>query len=54
MDSVVAGPALAEVGGGFIYKLTSTFGIVASSNVQIAEPKFTFNVDLNAGVAFKF
>ncbi|HSY37963.1 MAG TPA: tetratricopeptide repeat protein [Polyangia bacterium] len=54
VDSVVAGPALAEVGGGFVYKLTSTFGIEASSNVQIAEPKFTFNVDLNAGVAFNF
>ena len=54
VDSVVAGPALAEVGAGFLYKLTSTFGIEASSNVQIAEPKFTFNVDLNAGVAFNF
>ncbi len=54
VDSVVAGPALAEVGGGFLYKLTSTFGLVASSNLQIAEPKFTFNVDLNAGVAFNF
>ncbi len=31
-----------------------SFGIVASSNVQMAEPKFTANVDLNAGVAFNF
>jgi hypothetical protein len=54
VDSVVAGPALAQVGAGFIYKLSSTFGIEASSNIQIAEPKFTFNVDLNAGVAFNF
>jgi hypothetical protein len=54
VDSVVAGPALAEVGGGFLYKLTSTFGLEASSNLQIAEPKFTFNVDFNAGVAFNF
>ena len=54
VDSVVAGPALAQVGAGFVYKLTSTFGIEASSNVQIAEPKFTFNVDFNAGVAFSF
>jgi len=54
VDSVVAGPALAEVGAGLLYRLTSTFGIEASSNVQIAEPKFTFNVDLNAGVAFNF
>jgi hypothetical protein len=54
VDSVVAGPALAQVGVGFLYKLTSTFGIETSSNVQIAEPKFTFNIDLNAGVAFNF
>jgi hypothetical protein len=54
VDSVVAGPALAEVGGGFLYKLTSTLALEASSNVQIAEPKFTFNVDFNAGVAFNF
>jgi hypothetical protein len=54
VDSVVAGPALAEVGGGFLYKLSSTFGFEASTNLQIAEPKFTFNVDLNAGVAFSF
>ena len=54
VDSVVAGPALAQVGGGLVYKLTSSFGIEASSNIQIAEPKFTFNVDLNAGVAFNF
>ncbi len=54
VDSVVAGPALAEVGGGLLYKLSSSFGIEASSNIQLAEPKFTFNVDLNAGVAFNF
>ncbi len=54
VDSVVAGPALAQVGGGLLYKVNSSFGIEASSNVQIAEPKFTFNVDLNAGVAFNF
>ena len=50
----MAGPALAEVGGGILYKLTSAFGLEAASNVQIAEPKFTFNVDLNVGVAFNF
>jgi len=54
VDSVVAGPALAQVGAGFVYKLTSTFGLEASTNIQLAEPKFTFNVDLNAGVAFNF
>ena len=54
VDSVVAGPALAEVGGGFLYKLSPLFGIVASTNLETAAPKFTFNIDLNAGVAFTF
>jgi hypothetical protein len=54
VDSVAAGPALAEVGAGFLYKLGPTLALEASSNLQIAEPKFTFNVDLNAGVAFNF
>jgi hypothetical protein len=54
VDSVVAGPALAEVGAGFLYKLGPTFALEASSNAQIAEPKFTFNVDLNVGVAVSF
>jgi hypothetical protein len=54
VDSVVAGPALAEAGGGLVYKLTPTFGLEASTNLQVAEPKFTFNIDLNAGVAVSF
>ena len=54
VDSVVAGPALAEVGGGLLYKITPTFGLETSTNMQIAEPKFTFNIDFNAGVAVSF
>jgi hypothetical protein len=54
VDSVVAGPALAEVGGGLLYKITPTFGLEASTNMQVAEPKFTFNIDFNAGVAVSF
>ncbi|HLK89016.1 MAG TPA: tetratricopeptide repeat protein [Polyangia bacterium] len=54
VDSVVAGPALAEVGGGLLYKLSSSFGVQAGTNLEVAAPKFTFNVDLNAGVAVSF
>jgi hypothetical protein len=54
VDTVVAGPALAEVGGGILYKLTGNFGLVAGSNLEVAAPKFTFNIDLNAGVAASF
>lgn len=54
VDSVVAGPALAEVGGGILYKLSSSFGLQAGTNLEVAAPKFTFNIDLNAGVAVSF
>jgi hypothetical protein len=54
VDSVVAGPALAEVGGGVLYKLSSNFGLQAGTNLEVAAPKFTFNIDLNAGVAVSF
>ncbi len=54
VDSVVAGPALAEVGGGLLYKLGANFGLLAGTNLEVAAPKFTFNIDLNAGVAASF
>jgi hypothetical protein len=53
-DSVVAGPLLAEVGGGVFYKLSDSVDLVLSSNAQVAAPKFTLNVDFNAGVGFVF
>ena len=54
VDTVVAGPLLAQVGGGIFYKLTDSVGLVLSSNVQVAAPKFTLNLDINAGVGFGF
>jgi hypothetical protein len=54
VDSVVAGPLIAAVGGGVMYKLSPAIGLVAASNAQVAAPKFTFNLDFNAGVAFSF
>ena len=54
VDSVVAGPVLAEVGGGIFYKLGDSMALVLSSNAQVAAPKFTLNLDINAGVGFAF
>src|SRR5262249_19192003 len=54
VDSVVAGPLLAEVGGGVFYKLTESLALVLSSNAQVAAPKFTLNLDINGGVGFAF
>ena len=48
------GPILAQLGGGFIYRLNPSFGLVLSSNAQVAAPNFTLNVDVNAGVGFSF
>jgi hypothetical protein len=53
-DSVVAGPVLAQVGGGIFYKLGESVGLILSVNSQVAAPKFTLNFDLNAGVGFAF
>ena len=54
VDSVVAGPLLAQVGGGVFYKLGDSLALVLSTNAQVAAPKFTLNLDLNAGVGFAF
>jgi len=54
VDSVAAGPLLGQVGGGLVYRLTSSLGLVLSSNVQVAAPNFTLNLDVNAGVGFAF
>jgi hypothetical protein len=53
-DSVVAGPLLAQVGGGISYKLADSAALVLAINSQVAAPKFTLNFDLNAGVGFAF
>jgi len=54
VDSVVAGPFLAEIGGGVFYKLTPSVALVLSSNAEVAAPKFTLNLDINGGVGFAF
>jgi hypothetical protein len=53
VDTVGAGPFLAGVGGGLMYDLGASFALVGAINTQIAAPTFTFNVDLNAGLAFR-
>jgi hypothetical protein len=54
VDSVVAGPLLAEVGGGVMYRLGKQVSLVLGSNAEVAAPHFTVNVDVNAGVGFDF
>ncbi len=54
VDTVAAGPALAEGGVGFFYQLGSTLALELSADVAAAEPHFTVNLDLNAGLAVGF
>ena len=54
VDTVVAGPALAQLGGGLLVKIAGELALVAGANVQLAAPQFTANVDLNAGLALAF
>ena len=53
VDTVGAGPFLAGVGGGVTYPLTERLVLVGELNTQIGAPTFTFNVDIDAGVAFR-
>ena len=53
VDTVGAGPFLAGVGGGLMYDLGERLALVAAANTQIGAPTFTFNIDLNAGLAFR-
>jgi hypothetical protein len=53
VDTVGAGPFLAGVGGGLTFDLGDRLALVAALNTQIGAPTFTFNIDLNAGVAFR-
>jgi hypothetical protein len=53
VDKVGAGPFLAGVGGGLTFDLGDRLALVAALNTQIGAPTFTFNIDLNAGVAFR-
>ena len=54
VDSVVAGPLLAQVGGGVFYRLGDSLALVFATNAQVAAPKFTLNLDVNAGIGFAF
>jgi hypothetical protein len=53
VDTVGAGPFLAGVGGGLMYDLGENLALVGAINTQIGAPTFTFNIDLNAGIAFR-
>jgi hypothetical protein len=54
VESIPAGAVLLGPGAGIAYSVTPVFALVAGLNSQVGFPRFTFNVDLNAGFAAEF
>jgi hypothetical protein len=53
VDTIGARPFLAGVGGGVTYPLTDNLVLVGALATQIGAPTFTFNVDIDAGLALR-
>jgi tetratricopeptide (TPR) repeat protein len=54
VDTLQAGPFLVGPNAGIIYDLGKTAALIVALNTQLGVPKFTFNVDVNAGLGLKF
>jgi hypothetical protein len=53
VDALLGGPFLIGPTAGFFYELGDTVDIVVGLNTEIGVPKFTFNFDFDAGIAFR-
>jgi hypothetical protein len=53
VDTVGGGPALVGAAAGFTYGFSKKLALVAGLGTQLAFPESTFNLDLNAGFAFR-
>ena len=54
VDTIAAGPIFLGGGGGLIYNLSDAFALTAETNLLLGFTNFTFNVDINIGVAVEF
>jgi hypothetical protein len=54
VDTIDAGPIFVGGGGGLLYNLSDAFALTAESNLLFGFSNFTFNVDINVGVAVEF
>jgi hypothetical protein len=54
VDTVPAGPILVGAGAGIMYNVSPAFALTLGTNALVAFTKFTFHLDLNAGVAFEY
>jgi tetratricopeptide (TPR) repeat protein len=53
-DTILAGPVFVGPGGGVIFNASDNFALTLGLNTQLGFPDFTFNFDLNLGVALEF
>lgn len=54
VDTVASGPVFVGGTGGILYNLTPAFALKAEANALLGFTKFTFNIDLNVGVAVEY
>ena len=54
VDTVLAGPVFAGPGAGLLIAVVPNFGVLLDLTSVIGFPKFTYNIDLNGGVALRF
>jgi hypothetical protein len=54
VDTLAAGPLLFGPNLGIMYDFTKNLGLIVALNTQVGVPKFTFNLDLDAGLGIKF
>jgi hypothetical protein len=53
VDALLGGPFLIGPTAGVLYELGDTVNLVAGINTELGAPKFTFNFDLDIGLAFR-
>jgi hypothetical protein len=53
VDALLGGPFLIGPTAGVFYELGDTANLVAGVNTELGAPKFTFNFDLDVGLAFR-
>jgi hypothetical protein len=53
VDALLGGPFLIGPTAGFLWELGDTANVVVSVDTELGAPKFTFNFDLDIGLAFR-
>ena len=51
VDTIPAGPVFVGAGGGFLFNLSPSFALTAEADAVAGFTNFTFNIDVNVGVA---